>query len=42
MKQFFVFIGKILLVLLVSAFVLDFSYSYVYSKSKSRNKIESI
>jgi hypothetical protein len=42
MKQFFVFIGKILLVLLVSAFVLDFSYSYVYSKSKSRNKIENI
>jgi hypothetical protein len=42
MKQFFVFIGKILLVLLLSAFVLDFIYTYVFTQSETRNKVESI
>ncbi|EAZ96248.1 hypothetical protein FBBAL38_02475 [Flavobacteria bacterium BAL38] len=42
MKQFLDFIGKILLVLLLSSFALDFSYSYVYSKSTKRNKIENV
>mgnify|MGYP006166390339 FL=1 len=42
MKQFLVFIGKILLVLLLSSFALDFSYSFVYSKSIKRNKIENV
>ena len=42
MKSFFLFIGKILVVLLLSAFALDYGYSYVYSKSISRNKIENI
>ena len=42
MKSFLVFIGKILLALLLSAFALDFGYTYVYSKSINRNKIENI
>ena len=42
MKPFFVFIGKILLVLLLSAFVLDFVYTIVFSQSETRNKIESV
>ena len=42
MKQFLAFIGKIVLVLLLSSFALDFSYSYVYSKSIKRNKIENV
>ncbi len=42
MKQFLVFIGKIIVVLLLSSFALDFSYSYVYSKSIKRNKIENV
>lgn len=42
MKVFFLFIGKIMVVLLLSAFALDLGYSYVYSKSTKRNKIENI
>jgi hypothetical protein len=42
MKQFFVFIGKILLVLLLSAFALDFIYTTVFSQSETRNKIENV
>lgn len=42
MKQFLIFIGKILLVLLLSSFALDISYSHIYSKSIKRNKIENI
>jgi hypothetical protein len=42
MKQFVVFIGKILLVLLLSAFALDFIYTTVFSQSETRNKIENV
>jgi hypothetical protein len=42
MKQFFVFIGKILLVLLLSAFALDFIYTTVFSQSETRNKVENV
>jgi hypothetical protein len=42
MKQFIVFIGKILLVLLLSAFALDFIYTTVFSQSETRNKIENV
>lgn len=40
MKQFLVFIGKVILTLFLAALVLDFIYSLVYSKSTGRNKIE--
>lgn len=42
MKLFLIFIGKLLAILLLSAFVLDFGYSYVFSKSTKRNKVESV
>jgi hypothetical protein len=42
MKQFVVFIGKILLALLLSAFTLDFIYTTVFSQSETRNKIENV
>lgn len=42
MKQFVVFIGKIFLVLLLSAFALDFIYTTVFSQSETRNKIENV
>jgi hypothetical protein len=42
MKQFVVFIGKIFLVLLLSAFALDFIYTTVFRQSETRNKIENV
>jgi hypothetical protein len=42
MKQFLLFIGKILLVLLLSAFALDFIYTTVLSQSETRNKVENV
>lgn len=42
MKQFLIFIGKILLVLLLSAFALDFSYTTVFAQSETRNKVENV
>ena len=42
MKQFLNFIGKILLVLLLTAFVLDFIYTTVFVQSKTRNKVENV
>jgi hypothetical protein len=42
MKKFFLFIGKIIVVLLLSAFVLDFIYTKVFVQSDSRNKVENV
>ena len=42
MKQFLIFIGKILLVLLLSAFALDFIYTTVFVQSETRNKVENV
>ena len=42
MKQFLLFIAKILLVLLLSAFALDFIYTTVFTQSKNRNKVENV
>ena len=42
MKQFLVFIGKIVLVLLLSAFALDFIYTTVFAQSETRNKVENV
>ncbi|UGS24214.1 hypothetical protein [Flavobacterium channae] len=42
MKQFLIFIGKILLVLLLSAFALDFIYTSVFVRSETRNKVENV
>ena len=42
MKQFLIFIGKILLVLLLSAFALDFIYTSVFVQSETRNKVENV
>lgn len=42
MKQFLIFIGKILLVLLLSAFALDFIYTTVFAQSETRNKVEHV
>lgn len=42
MKQFFIFIVKILLLLVFIALALDFSYSSIFSKSTQRNKIENV
>ena len=42
MKQFLLFIGKILLVLLLSAFALDFIYTTVLAQSETRNKVENV
>ena len=42
MKSFLLFIGKILLVLLLSAFALDFIYTTVLAQSETRNKVENV
>jgi hypothetical protein len=42
MKQFLFFIGKIILLLLLSASVLDLSYTYFFSKSTTRNKVANV
>ncbi len=42
MKQFLIFIGKILLVLLLSALALDFIYTTVFAQSETRNKVENV
>ncbi|MBP9848067.1 MAG: hypothetical protein KBC58_01375 [Flavobacterium sp.] len=42
MKQFLGFIGKIILVLLLSAFAFDFIYTFVFSQSNTRNKVEQV
>ena len=42
MKPFFLFIGKIILVLLLTAFALDFIYTSVFAKSETRNKVENV
>ncbi|WP_405322944.1 hypothetical protein [Flavobacterium davisii] len=42
MKQFLIFIGKIVLIILLSSFTLDLLYSNVYSKSDKRNKIQKV
>lgn len=42
MKQFLLFIGKILLVLLLAALILDFIYTTVFTQSKTRNKVENV
>ena len=42
MKLFILFIGKILLVLSLSAFSLDFIYTTVFAQSKTRNKVENV
>lgn len=39
MKKFAIFIGKLLLLILFSAVVLDFLYTVVYLKSSQRNKV---
>ena len=42
MKQFLVFIVKIVVVLLLVAFALDFIYTTVFVQSKTRNKVENV
>ena len=42
MKQFLLFIGKIILVLLLTAFALDFIYTTVFAQSTNRNKVENV
>ena len=42
MKSFFLFICKISLVLLLSAFALDFIYTSVFVQSETRNKVENV
>lgn len=42
MKQFLLFIGKIILVLLLSAIALDFIYTLVFGQSDTRNKVENV
>ncbi|EAZ96247.1 hypothetical protein FBBAL38_02470 [Flavobacteria bacterium BAL38] len=42
MKSFLLFVEKILLVLLLSAFVLDFIYTSVFAQSETRNKVENV
>ena len=42
MKSFFLFICKISLVLLLSAFALDFIYTAVFAQSETRNKVENV
>lgn len=42
MKPFLIFIGKILLVLLLSALALDFIYTTVFAQSETRNKVEHV
>lgn len=40
MKQFFIFLSKILLTLIATAFLMDIAYTYFYKQSKTRNKID--
>ena len=40
MKQFLKFIGKLIVIVLITAIALDAMYTMVYHKSKSRNKID--
>jgi len=40
MKQFLTFIGKLLVIILITAVALDLLYTMVYHRSKSRNKID--
>ena len=42
MKQFLVFIVKIVVVLLLVAFALDFIYTTVFAQSETRNKVENV
>jgi hypothetical protein len=42
MKQFLLFIGKIIIALFASALILDFGYTYIYSSSIGRNKVENV
>ncbi len=42
MKQFLIFIGKIVAVLLLVAFALDFIYTSVFAQSTQRNKVEHV
>jgi hypothetical protein len=42
MKQFLFFIGKIMIVLLLSALALDFIYTSVFAQSTTRNKVENV
>lgn len=42
MKSFLIFIGKIILVLLLTAFVLDFIYTTIFAQSEKRNKVEHV
>lgn len=42
MKKFLFFLGKIFLVLVLSAFVLDYLYTIVFEQSKYRNKVENV
>lgn len=42
MKSFLIFTGKILLVLLLAAFALDFIYTIVFAQSETRNKVENV
>lgn len=42
MKSFLIFIGKIILVLLLTAFVLDFIYTTIFAQSEKRNKVENV
>jgi len=42
MKRFVVFIGKLLLITLLSAVLLDIAYTSVYLKTTERNKVEAV
>lgn len=42
MKKFLIFIGKIIMILTLIAFVLDSGYTFIFSRSTERNKIENI
>jgi len=42
MKQFLIFIGKIIVVFLLVALALDFIYTAVFAESKNRNKVENV
>lgn len=42
MKQFLLFIAKIIVVLFLSAIVLDFIYTTVFAQSETRNKVENV
>jgi hypothetical protein len=42
MKQFLLFIGKLILAILLSACFLDLIYTTIYNNSKTRNKVENV